>query len=364
MWVVETSACGRRKRQFFDSEAQAKKAFDSIKKYRSEVGKGFDALSFREKMDTAIILGEIAAAGMTLGQVWRIAQSSPPPAGNKCTLREAVNEVLAEKRANQLSTRHQDTLEWYLGHFIKGREKMDVSRIGVREIQAWFAERKEAPSSQRSHAAVLSTLFQHCWRRGYITENPCRRLAPLRITRSLPSVLTMRQCQQAVAWAHNRKPKILGWLALTLFAGLRPDSEADLVSWDDIDLDRGRLIVRKSKTRTPRILDLAFCPPALAWLKRAEELKSPMQLSHSQRRRYVRDMSHRLGYKRWPQDVLRHTAASNLLAYHQDAGKVAEFMGHSAGVLLRNYKALVFKEDAERWMAMKPATSRHRHSCA
>jgi hypothetical protein len=62
--------------------------------------------------------------------------------------------------------------------------------------------------------------------------------------------------------------------------------------------------------------------------------------------------------KRWPQDVLRHTAASNLLAHHQDVGKVAAFLGNSAGILLTHYKALVEKEDAEKFMKLMP---RKRH---
>jgi len=89
------------------------------------------------------------------------------------------------------------------------------------------------------------------------------------------------------------------------------------------------------------------------------EIKSPLKLSHVTRRRYLRALREFLGFKRWPQDILRHTAASNLLAFHQDAGKVASFLGHSAGTLLRNYKALIFKEDAEKWMNLSPRKRHH-----
>jgi hypothetical protein len=82
-------------------------------------------------------------------------------------------------------------------------------------------------------------------------------------------------------------------------------------------------------------------------------------LKHITRRRYLRALRDYLRFKRWPQDVLRHTAASNLLAFHQDAGKVAAFLGHSAGILLRHYKALVFREDADAWMRIMPKKRQH-----
>lgn len=137
---------------------------------------------------------------------------------------------------------------------------------------------------------------------------------------------------------------------------MRPDSEADHISWRDIDLKRGRIVVSRTKTRHPRIIELAFCPPALPWLQLAKKLKSPLPIPHGTRRRYLRALRASLRLREWPQDVLRHTAASMLLAYHQDAGKCAAFLGNSAGILLRSYKALVFREDAARWMKLIPKT--------
>jgi hypothetical protein len=353
MWKLGTWSAGKLTRQFFATRGEAEKAQADAQRQKVELGKGYKVLTAREKSEVGAILAEIAAAGMTLDQVWRLAQAAPA-LGKTCTLKKAVEDVIAAKIQSNCHPRHIGNIEWYLGHFIKGREFADVASIGVNDLNAWFSGRDEAPKSKKGHVALLSLLFQHCWRQGYIKENPVRRLDPIRVTREIPSVLTHRQCQQAIAWAHCRRPALLGWLALVLFAGLRPDAEADTVAWDDIDLARGRLMIRKSKVRTPRIVDLAFCPPAGAWLKVAKDASSPLGLSHAQRRRYLRELREYLGLDLWPQDVMRHTAASNLLAYHQDAGKVAAFLGNSAGVLIRDYKALIFSEDAARWMRLLP----------
>lgn len=155
-------------------------------------------------------------------------------------------------------------------------------------------------------------------------------------------------------WCRESQPEFLGWLVLCLFVGMRPESEADNIGWSNINLSKGRIIADRTKTRTPRIIDLAFCPPALPWLKEAKRLQARLPIPNMTRRTWQRQMRDAMGLSRIHQDVMRHTAASNLLAYHQDAGKVARFLGNSAGILLRNYVNLTFREDAEKWMALRP----------
>ncbi|MCP5523587.1 MAG: hypothetical protein H7A46_18775 [Verrucomicrobiales bacterium] len=69
-------------------------------------------------------------------------------------------------------------------------------------------------------------------------------------------------------------------------------------------------------------------------------------------------MRDRLGFKAWPQDVLRHTAASQLLALRKDAAAVALELGNSPQVLLTHYRELVTREQAaEFWGISSGATA-------
>lgn len=353
-WCLVTWSAGRRKRQYFSDEGRAQRALDDARKQQAAVGKAFDVLPARDKARLMGTLAEIERAGMTLEGVWKAVRSLPNALRASCTLGNAITEVLLAKEESKCRPRHVGNLKWYLGVFAKGRESMDVRSITAEILEDWFKARGELPRSKKGHISLLSCLFAHCCRKGYMADNPARRLDPVHIDRGLPAVLTLAQSRRAILWARRQKPKSLAWLALTLFAGLRPDSEADCIDWKDIDLDKRRIVITKSKVRSPRIIDLEFCPPALAWLEVAKALKSPLPIAHVTRRRYVRDLRAFLKFKRWPQDILRHTAASNLLAFHQDAGKVAAFLGNSAGVLLRDYKALIFKEDAQKFLAMLP----------
>lgn len=355
-WKLEYSSGGKRKRHLFTSRAVADKALADAKRQQSAVGKAYDILSPREKAQIAAILHEIKEAGYTLSGVWETVKLIPnaPKAG--CTLGDALNEVLAAKKEANCRPRHIKNIKWYLGHFIKGRESADVRTIGLKDLDAWFAARKESPRAKKGHISLLSLFFSHCWRKGYVSENPVKRLDPVHLDRGTPAILTLRQSMEAILWARRNKPQALAWIALTLFCGLRPDAEADFVDWSMIDTKHGRITISKSKIRhvPHRIIDLSFCPPAWEWLKVAKAIKAPLPVSHGTRRRWIRELRAFLKLKRWPQDVFRHTAASNLLAFHQDAGKVASFLGNSPGVLLRDYKALIVKEEAAKFMALLP----------
>ncbi|MDB6017657.1 MAG: hypothetical protein JWR19_2146 [Pedosphaera sp.] len=356
-WKIELGgATGKRKRQFFKDEGEAQQALDAALKDQSDVGRAWEVLTAREKANVMPHLKAITEAGMTLEKVWAIAQSIPNAPKSGCTLKTAVKELLDAKQEANCRPKYIANLKWYLGLFIRGREQLDVMSIGEAELNEWFKSRKEAPRSKRGHIGLLSALFAHCWRKRYVAENPVQRLETVRIDRSVPAVLTFPQCRKAMDWAVAKKPNFLGWLTLALFCGLRPDAECDYIDWSMINLKHSRIVISKSKLRhvPHRIIDLSFCPPALEWLRVAKKKKSPLPLTKITRRRYMRALRDYLKLEKWTQDLTRHTAASNLLAFHQDAGKVAAFLGNSAGVLLRDYKALIFKEDAAKFMELMP----------
>jgi len=94
-------------------------------------------------------------------------------------------------------------------------------------------------------------------------------------------------------------------------------------------------------------------PAAAAWLAAARD-KADLPLPRISVRRYLRRLARHLGLSRWPQNVLRHTAASYLLALHRDAPRVALHLGNSPAIILRHYHGLVTREDAKRFWEISP----------
>lgn len=355
-WKLDIVSGGVRKRQFFADHADAVKARSDALKDRSDLGKAWAALGVSEKVSLMHTVKEIRDAQLTLPDVWRAykANEMKPVPKVACTLRQAVAEVLHAKSKAGKSERHVKNLTWYLETFIKGREGLDVNLIGERELNEWFDGRNESPRSKKGHKALLSILFAHCWRKRYISENPVRRMEKVEIRHEVPAVLTWKQSCKAILWVRRHRPKLLGWFALTMFAGLRPEAEADLIEWSMVDVDKMRIVVPPGKIPNFRSIDLTFCQPAAEWLRVAKKIGAPLPISHMTRRRAMRAVKTYLGMKSWPQDILRHTVASNLLACHGDAAKVSKFLGNSIAVLEKSYAAPLYKDDAEKWMKILP----------
>jgi hypothetical protein len=358
---IELGTGSNRKRQFCKTQAEAELALDAARKDQAQLGRAWALLSAREKVEVMRILEEIHDAGRTLAGVWEQAQAVPNAPKTVKTLGEAVQETIQAKRALGRREDYLDGLELYLKAFVRGREATPVQSIGMEHIEAWFTARNEAPETRRSNQGRLSAMFDYCWRKYYIPENPCKRIEAPSIDKEAPVCLSVKQVDSSLCWVHANEPRFLGWLVLTLIVGLRPKAEADKIPWNKINLSRGRIRIdaKGTKTRQFRIIDLSLAPNAVAWLKRAKKIGSPLPLPRVTRRRYLRKLRDHLGFKRWPQSILRKTAASFLMAKHQDAGKIADFLGNSAGVLLKTYRVLKEREDAEKFYRLMPKKTNH-----
>jgi integrase len=360
-WYVDLRAVGGGQR-FFLTEKEAKDAVKAASKDRQEIGREWADLAPRDRLKVVRILDEMKAAGTTLETVWaawKAKEIAAPRTGP--TLGAAITQLVAAKREANLRSAYIDGLENYLESFAKGREKIPVDAITADDVLDWFTARAEKPATKASNIGRLSALFTFAIRRRWRTDNPVDVVERPRLEGRPPQILTVRQAAKVLVWVKRKHPKGLAWFALALMAGIRPE-ECDRLSWDAVNLKDGIVTIdaAASKVRRRRIVHLQ--PAAVAWLKLAKELKADLPLAFITRRRYLRGLRAKLGFASWPQDILRHTCASYLMAQWQDAGRVAAELGNSAGVLLRHYRELVRREDAERfWKLMPQAPDRLSH---
>jgi integrase len=147
---------------------------------------------------------------------------------------------------------------------------------------------------------------------------------------------------------------MLAWLALGLFAGVRPE-EIEKTTWADMDIKGKHVKIEAaaSKVRRRRIVPLNDV--ALAWLKLVKVGKPDQMVApeKSSLRRYRRAMATAAKVE-WVQDILRHSAASYLLQLHQDPTKVAHWLGHSPRTLETKYKNIVTPGDCKKFWALTP----------
>lgn len=356
-WVVDWKAPGgKRTRRFFQTKGAAEEFRSSIQTHGTRVGDFWRALTTKERDALVSLITVAREKGHSLvDAVQAISDgrfTSATMDGPK--LPAVIVECLTAKRAANRRDGYVKDLGLVLGAFVRGREAVSIWDVTASDIEQWIAAKYTNMHSRATILNRVNTLFSFAVRRGYRPDNPCDRIERVTIEHVSPKILTPDEAVKLMVAIRAEFPRGLAWFSLGLFAGIRPE-ECDKLSWDAIDLVRGivQIDAATAKVRQRRIVHLL--PAAVAWLQLAKESGADLPLPNVSRRRMQRDVRGTMGWDAWPQDILRHTAASYWLASIQDAGKVAHELGNSAGILLRHYRELVSREDAARFWELRPS---------
>lgn len=251
---------------------------------------------------------------------------------NGTTLRDALTSLIAAKQGSNRRPRYVRGLELYVRQFIDGRETEPVGSVTTEDVETWLRERKESPSVMRGDLGRLSCFFSFSVRRGWIAQNPVARVERPRVEVPEPFILTVDQCRKLVEAVRADRPDLLVPLVLTLFCGLR-SAESQAVGSTEIREGFVMLTAAQSKKRRRRQVPISPNAAALmaGWTSDATLCGRNGWLALNKIGRRT------LALRKWPQDALRHTAASMMLAREQDAERVSLWLGDSPGVLLRHY---------------------------
>jgi hypothetical protein len=157
-------------------------------------------------------------------------------------------------------------------------------------------------------------------------------------------ILTVTRVKELLKWVRTNDPGMLPCICLTLFAGIRPD-EARWLSADDF---KGKEIViggEFAKGRARRVIEMN--PTLKKWLAVGGEIP-PKEENFKERIERIHK-----AIQPWPHDCLRHSFVSYRCAI---AGikTTAQEAAHSEDTLLRHYRALVTREEAEKFWAIRP----------
>lgn len=157
--------------------------------------------------------------------------------------------------------------------YLQGQGLEDLAEVRPTHLRAFLAEdatRRPAPSSQARATAALKSFFRFLVDDERLDRDPARPLRTPKKRETLPDVLTMAELERLLAapgrgdiWErhfHGKAERDRLLLALFAYAGLRR-SELLGLAWDDVDLSRRLLYVRKAKGGRQRVVPIH---PALA----------------------------------------------------------------------------------------------------
>ena len=232
------------------------------------------------------------------------------------------------------------------------------------QAEDWiFSANTDSMRAARRRAA--HALFEFATRRGYIERNPVATVERVELpTRDEVCILTAADAAELMVRAEKHAPALVPYLAIGLFAGLRPMNELRGVTWErDIDLAAGNITVRRASSKTNRARLVPISPNLRAWLETVPPSRRKGGIHYSRRlldwiagkeprqdRRVARPgkikrkaeaegKKTRMEFEPipWGQDILRHTRTSYRLAQTKNAPLVAEEGGHTLAIMKLHY---------------------------
>lgn len=329
---------GIRKIKYYPTKAEAQEAKVGFERRQRAAGARLASLSESRLRDLLRLHDFLEARSLTPDDIVTLLDKSPTVT-TPIDLVSAILYLVQAKTTAGCRPAYTRSLFYYLNQFATVHPAKKLHEIAAEDIELWFTSRSEPASARKSNLGRFSALFEYGIRRGWVVENPTKKIEPPKVEPGQVKILPVDDCRRLLE-ASKSDPGMQTYCALALFAGLRPN-EAHQIRAEHIQ-DGGKTVVvegKHAKTRRRRIIETE---PGVA-----ELLVEPGPWTNFRNRwaEVVKEAGVTLSH-----DVLRHTAATHLLNRHESAEKTALILGNSPQILFQHYREVVRREEsAEFW---------------
>jgi integrase len=273
---------------------------------------------------------------------------------NRCnvTIAELAKEVLEAKRKDGMSATYIGDLKKRLVRFCADFAQRKIAGITVEELDNWLRDLDCGPKSRANYRANIGVLFGYAARRRMIDSNPISHTARPKLPDNPPEIFAVDELRSLLEAAQRTSPDALPMLAIGAFSGLR-DAEIKRLDWAEVDLKRGHIEVKSSKSKSARRRIVEMQPNLREWLRPYAGITGAVVPANW--RKKIDAVRKVAGLKGWPKNGLRHSFASYRLAATHDAPCVASELGHTGPhMLYSTYRELVLPEEAQRYWKVIP----------
>jgi integrase len=352
----DLSDTGKRKELFFRTKKDATSECERLKARKENFGRTITEPT-PARMAEAVECYKLLDGSATLLDAVRGFLAVQHVRRSSITFLDLFNRFLEAKKDRNEQYRRELRITRDRFPKLHGRLVVDISHNDLEPLLAQIS-----PGGRNSVMRYLRALFNYGIKRGFLIENPISRLDFADRPRQEVEILSNKQVEGMLQHALAEDLKLLPFLVLGIFCGIRPDGELQKLEWRDLDLADSMVVIRPevSKTRRRRFIDLS--ENAEAWLRATMKQKRPavgrvVEFAESELRTHRKANWEAAGIKQWPQQGMRHTYCSNWLALHKDINKLVLQSGHdSVDTMWRHYHRGTSETEAHQfWAIMPPA---------
>ena len=338
---------GQRRRASFKTEAEAETWIDAVAAELDTGAKPLAAWQLREAQAALALL----PAGTSLVEVarfWAARHHRP-----SVKLSKAVEDFLDEKKAAGIRTKTEITYGSLLGALSRQYGEKQVAELTGHDLLVWLSSLKISATTRDNYRRTLFTFCAWCVKMGYLDHNPTGAITKTIADERQPEAFTPREVARLLHAAERDDPRLVPYLALAVFGGIRPDELARL-DWSAVDLEAGHVHIGAAVAKVRRRRYVHIAPNLKAWLERYPGQGKIVPFGMRNVGYVIEELRHAAKIECWPPDVLRHSYATYHIALHKDAAATALEMGNSPAVIFRHYRKLATEAQGRRFFKILP----------
>ncbi|BCU79530.1 tyrosine-type recombinase/integrase [Luteolibacter sp. LG18] len=369
-WKVEIPASlsrtGGRERVYFPNREEAR---DHASKLRNEKeANGRNAIAIKPSLAEDALKAEalLKPFDATLLDAVRYFVHAKEAEAKSSEIEQALSQFsLAKGNRSDRHVRAYDTMDRALRADFTARS---LATISAEELLAHVQRHTAGPHAFNHRARLISAFWRWCSRppRGWCEAKTIEVLEKLETAQSEIGILTARQCMALLTAAEQYYPDCVPAFAISLFTGMR---KAELERLDVPDITADGITVPASSSKTGRRRFIQMPAPLAAWLAEYPIAETTLPANWSRKERAVRRLA---GWRvwcdlikppeapeelpEWPDNALRHTHASVMVALGKPLDNLTFEFGHSGGaaVLKSHYVGAMSKAEAVKIWAIGP----------
>ncbi|MCX6865932.1 MAG: hypothetical protein NTV46_06875 [Verrucomicrobia bacterium] len=303
---------------------------------------------------------ELASLGTSLAEVGREAVKRLTKVTKRGTARECFTAFAEMKIRESSRPRYLGDLRKKANAFLRSLPEADQTQmraITEPEVTNYLDNLRTSKTDRLNHERTLGVWMRWAYSDGWMGADPMPRRPKgqktVQTTHGEAVTLTPKEVSKLLnACVSSQDWTTLSFVALAVFAGIRPEAEfrkriidpktqkrrTVTLNWADIKPGGIAIASELSKTGVPRMVPVQ--PVLSEWLdfikkQAAEPLSGPVVAGHWPK--HWTDWRKANWPHVWHQDQLRHSFGNYRLAVLKNANAVALEMGNSAAVVLKHY---------------------------
>jgi integrase len=349
-YYISFREAGRTRRQFFETQEQAKSEADFRNAELKQNGREHAEFPTWLRVMAHEAVERLQPFKKTIRDAVQYYVAHLKATEKSCSAEQLVKELLKAKEADGVGERQLYNLKSRLGYFADQFNGKLVAEISTREIDDWLRSLEVGPQTRNHYRAAALAAFNFAVRSGYAPTNPVEGAAKAKVVGEPPGILSVEQASALLVTAPK---ELVPYFAIGLFAGLRR-AELERLDWSEIDFESNLIEVKAEKAKTAMRRLVTLQPNLCEWLQPYRKFKGNVTPSEKFRELFTQTRA-AAGIVEWPDNALRHSFASYHLAHFKNAASTALELGHhNASVTFAHYRELVRPREAFRYWNLKP----------